>query len=88
MTTAVIVVCLPGFKRFFMRSKVSTIVPTKVTDGDVSFPSGSGVSSLDTRVKSLSASQAYAEWGVRDDEIELVPDRPKESIDRGRIGGK
>ncbi|KAH6959466.1 hypothetical protein DER45DRAFT_584897 [Fusarium avenaceum] len=83
MTTAVIVICLPGFKRFFMRSKVSSI---KATHSDVSYPSGSAVSSLDTRVKSLSASQAYAEWGVRDDEIELVPGISKESLERGRIG--
>lgn len=87
MTTAIIVVSLPGLKRFVMRSKVSTKVSTKVTDGDISIPSGLAVSSLDTRVKSLSVSQAYAEWGVRDDEIELVPDIPKGSIDRGRIGG-
>jgi hypothetical protein len=87
MTTALIVVCLPGFKRFFIRSKVATKVSTKATDGDFSLPSGSAESSLDTRVKSLSASQAYAEWGVRDDEIELVPDIPRESMDRGRIGG-
>lgn len=78
MTTAVIVICLPGFKRFFMRSNVST----RVTHSDVSYPSGSAVSSLDTRVKSLSASQAYAEWGVRDDEIELVPGIFKESLER------
>ncbi|KAG5655287.1 hypothetical protein KAF25_010439 [Fusarium avenaceum] len=82
MTTAVIVICLPGFKRFFMRSKVST----KATHRDVSNPSGSAVSSLDTRAKSLAASQAYAEWGVRDDEIELVPGMSKEGIERGRIG--
>jgi hypothetical protein len=83
MTTAVIVICLPGFKRLFMRSKVST----KATHSGVSYPSGSAVSALDTKTKSLSASQAYAEWGVRDDEIELVAGMPKESIERGRING-
>ncbi|KAH7129062.1 hypothetical protein EDB81DRAFT_888829 [Dactylonectria macrodidyma] len=85
MTTAVIVVCLPGLKKFITRSKT----PTNITDGgDVSQP-GSGQLSSNHVFKSRSTPQAYAEWGVRDDEIELVtvankPYLPSTGIPDGR----
>ncbi|KAF4461190.1 hypothetical protein FALBO_12016 [Fusarium albosuccineum] len=60
MTTAVIVVCLPGLKKFVTRSNS----PNTSDPANASAQSGSG--------QSRSTRQAYAEWGVRDDEIELV----------------
>lgn len=68
MTTAVIVVCLPGLKKFITRSKAST----NTTDRGDGSQSGSGQISSNHAFKSRSTPQAYAEWGVRDDEIELV----------------
>ncbi|KAI7771166.1 hypothetical protein LZL87_013237 [Fusarium oxysporum] len=69
MATAVVVVCLPGLKKLIMRSRT----PTNTTSqGFSSEQSGSGHSSNMTGSKSRTASQAYAEWGVMDDEIELA----------------
>ncbi|KAH6974543.1 hypothetical protein BKA56DRAFT_634421 [Ilyonectria sp. MPI-CAGE-AT-0026] len=68
MTTAVIVVCLPGLKKFITRSKT----PTNTTDRGDGSQSGSGQMSNKHAFKSRSTPQAYEEWGVRDDEIELV----------------
>ncbi|RKK75541.1 hypothetical protein BFJ69_g7606 [Fusarium oxysporum] len=69
MATAVVVVCLPGLKKLIMRSRT----PTNTTSqGFSSKQSGSGQSSNMTGSKSRTASQAYAEWGVMDDEIELA----------------
>ncbi|EEU37339.1 uncharacterized protein NECHADRAFT_97074 [Fusarium vanettenii 77-13-4] len=73
MSTAVIVVCLPGLRRFIIRSKTSTNrsssnqlsgygVHTKIT----------GVGQNDNTDKGQALSSQYAKWGVRDDEIELV----------------
>jgi hypothetical protein len=69
MTTAVIVVCLPGLKKFIVRSKSSTNTPNH---GNTSTQSGSGQSSNNHRFKPRTKPHPYAEWGVRDDEIELV----------------
>ncbi|KAH7166658.1 hypothetical protein DER46DRAFT_503403 [Fusarium sp. MPI-SDFR-AT-0072] len=75
MATAVVVVCLPGLKKLIMRSRT----PTNTTSqGFSSEQSGSGHSSNITGSKSRTASQAYAEWGVMDDEIELA-DHPQQS---------
>ncbi|KAH7207342.1 hypothetical protein DER44DRAFT_810911 [Fusarium oxysporum] len=69
MATAVVVVCLPGLKKLIMRSRT----PTSTTgQGFSSKQSSSGHSSDITGAKSRTASQAYAEWGVMDDEIELA----------------
>ncbi|RKK09437.1 hypothetical protein BFJ66_g8674 [Fusarium oxysporum f. sp. cepae] len=73
MSTAVIVVCLPGLRRFIMRSKTST------NRSSSNQPSGYGVhtkitgrgQNTDTSKGQIPPSQ-YAKWGVRDDEIELV----------------
>ncbi|KAG4282373.1 hypothetical protein FPRO06_09046 [Fusarium proliferatum] len=68
MSTAVIVVCLPGLRRFIMRSKSST------NRSSSNQPSGYGVHTKITgrgQNAETPASQ-YAKWGVRDDEIELV----------------
>ncbi|KAF5252042.1 hypothetical protein FANTH_2996 [Fusarium anthophilum] len=68
MATAVIVVCLPGLKKLIMRSRT----PTNTTSqGFNSNQSSSVHSSNMTGSKWRTASQAYAEWGVMDDEIEL-----------------
>ncbi|KAF5658607.1 hypothetical protein FCIRC_12815 [Fusarium circinatum] len=75
MATAVIVVCLPGLKKLIMRSRT----PTNTTSqGFNSNQSSSGHSFNITASKSRTASQAYAEWGVMDDEIEL-PAHPHQS---------
>ncbi|KAF5667739.1 hypothetical protein FDENT_12047 [Fusarium denticulatum] len=69
MATAVIVVCLPGLKKLIMRSRT----PTNTTSqGFNSNQSSSGYSCNMTASKSRTASQAYAEWGVMDDEIEML----------------
>ncbi|KAM0080537.1 hypothetical protein ACKRZS_007299 [Fusarium odoratissimum] len=69
MATAVVVVCLPGLKKLIMRSRT----PTNTTSqGFSSKQSSSGHSSNMTGSKSRTASQAYAEWGVMDHEIELA----------------
>ncbi|KPM39581.1 hypothetical protein AK830_g6987 [Neonectria ditissima] len=68
MSTAVIVVCLPGLKKFIMRSKT----PTHSADRAEASQSESGQHSSNHVFKSRSTPQAYAEWGVREDEIELV----------------
>ncbi|KAJ3539895.1 hypothetical protein NM208_g5301 [Fusarium decemcellulare] len=75
MTTAVIVVCLPGLKKFVTRSKS----PNTSDPVDASGQSGSG--------QSRSTRQAYAEWGVRDDEIELVTD-PRKSYPPSTADGR
>lgn len=75
MATAVIVVCLPGLKKLIMRSRSST---NTASQGFNSNQSSSGHSSNMTASKSRTASQAYAEWGVMDDEIEL-PSHPQKS---------
>ncbi|KAG5655375.1 hypothetical protein KAF25_006878 [Fusarium avenaceum] len=69
MTTAVIVVCLPGLKKFIVRSKSSTNTPNHDTTPT---QSGSGQSSNNHRFKPQIQPHPYAAWGVRDDEIELV----------------
>ncbi|KAJ4244402.1 hypothetical protein NW762_014530 [Fusarium torreyae] len=68
MTTAVTVVCLPGLKKFITRSKT----PTNTSDGGNISQYGSRQLSSNHARKSRTAPQAYAEWGIRDDEIELV----------------
>ncbi|KAL9561407.1 hypothetical protein ACKAV7_014762 [Fusarium commune] len=71
MTTAVIVVCLPGLKKFIMRSES----PTHTTDrGNAPVQSSSGHSSSNPGFNSRPTPHVYAEWGIRDDEIELVSD--------------
>ncbi|PNP80908.1 hypothetical protein FNYG_05723 [Fusarium nygamai] len=75
MATAVIVVCLPGLKKLIMRSRSTT---NTTSQGSNSNQSSSGHSSNMTASKSRTASQAYAEWGVMDDEIEL-PSHPQKS---------
>ncbi|KAF5550332.1 hypothetical protein FNAPI_7755 [Fusarium napiforme] len=75
MATAVIVVCLPGLKKLIMRSRSTT---NTTTQGSNSNQTSSGHSSNMTASKSRTASQAYAEWGVMDDEIEL-PSHPQKS---------
>ncbi|KAG5750666.1 hypothetical protein H9Q70_006680 [Fusarium xylarioides] len=81
MATAVIVVCLPGLKKLIARSRT----PTNTTSqGFNSNQSSSGQSSSMTASKSRAASQAYAEWGVMDDEIEL-PTHPQESHSPGEL---
>ncbi|KAF4946146.1 hypothetical protein FGADI_11424 [Fusarium gaditjirri] len=67
MATAVVVVCLPGLKKLIMRSRTNT-----TSQGSNSKQSTSGHSSNMTGSRSKTASQAYAEWGVMDDEIELA----------------
>ncbi|KAF5025370.1 hypothetical protein F66182_2535 [Fusarium sp. NRRL 66182] len=69
MTTAVTVVCLPGLKKLITRSKT----PKNTADhGDTSGVSGSAQSASNYGFNPHPVPQAYAEWGVRDDEIELV----------------
>ncbi|QPC78110.1 hypothetical protein HYE68_008862 [Fusarium pseudograminearum] len=68
MTTAVIIVCLPGLKRFVKRSKLPTTT-------DRSCQSGTGLSTgSHAPCKSQQITQSYAEWGVKDSEIELIPE--------------
>ncbi|KAF5241446.1 hypothetical protein FAUST_3876 [Fusarium austroamericanum] len=68
MTTAVIVVCLPGLKKFVKRSKLPTTT-------DRPYQSGTGLSTgSHAPLKSQQTTQSYAEWGVKDSEIELVPE--------------
>ncbi|CAF3472709.1 unnamed protein product [Fusarium graminearum] len=68
MTTAVIVVCLPGLKKFVKRSKLPTTT-------DRSYQSVTGLSTgSHAPLKSQQITQSYAEWGVKDSEIELVPE--------------
>ncbi|KAI7761777.1 hypothetical protein LZL87_004084 [Fusarium oxysporum] len=73
MSTAVIVVCLPGLRRFIMRSKSST------NRSSSNQPSDYGVHTKITgrgqntdAYKGQNPPSQYAKWGVRDDEIELV----------------
>ncbi|KAF5549064.1 hypothetical protein FMEXI_4406 [Fusarium mexicanum] len=68
MSTAVIVVCLPGLRRFIMRSKSST------NRSSSNQPSGYGVHTKITGrgQNAETPPSQYAKWGVRDDEIELV----------------
>ncbi|KAF4961924.1 hypothetical protein FSARC_9965 [Fusarium sarcochroum] len=73
MTTAVTVVCLPGLKKFITRSKT----PTNTSDGGNVSQYGSKQLSSNHAMKSRSIPQAYAEWGIRDDEIELVTNANK-----------
>ncbi|PNP84308.1 hypothetical protein FNYG_02333 [Fusarium nygamai] len=60
--------CLPGLRRFIMRSKSST------NRSSSNQPSGYGVHTKITgRGQNTEApASQYAKWGVRDDEIELV----------------
>ncbi|KAF5556375.1 hypothetical protein FMEXI_1218 [Fusarium mexicanum] len=81
MATAVIVVCLPGLKKLIMRSRTTT---NTTSQGFNSNQSRSGYSSNMTASKSRNASQAYAEWGVMDDEIEL-PSHPHPSHLSGEL---
>ncbi|QPC60778.1 hypothetical protein HYE67_003009 [Fusarium culmorum] len=68
MTTAVIVVCLPGLKKFVKRSKLPTTTHR-------SYQSGTGLSTgSHAPLKSQQITQRYAERGVKDSEIELVPE--------------
>ncbi|KAF5598332.1 hypothetical protein FPCIR_3155 [Fusarium pseudocircinatum] len=75
MATAVIVVCLPGLKKLITRSRSTTNTTSQESN---SCQSSSGHSSNMTASKSRTVSQAYAEWGVMDDEIEL-PSHPQKS---------
>jgi hypothetical protein len=69
MTTAVIVVCLPGLKKLVKRSKLPP-------ETDNSYQSSSGVSTVSRApLKSQQTTQSYAEWGVKDSEIGLGPER-------------
>ncbi|CEI67923.1 unnamed protein product [Fusarium venenatum] len=68
MTTAVIIVCLPGLKKLIKRSKLST-------QTDNSSQSGLGVATVSSApLKSQQTTQSYADWGVKDCDIELVPE--------------
>ncbi|EMT72420.1 hypothetical protein FOC4_g10001569 [Fusarium odoratissimum] len=75
MATAVVVVCLPGLKKLIMRSRTHT---NTTSQGFSSKQSSSSHSSNMKGSKSRTASQAYAEWGVMDDEIELAT-QPQQS---------
>ncbi|KAH7483960.1 hypothetical protein BFJ68_g15153 [Fusarium oxysporum] len=75
MATAVVVVCLPGLKKLIMRSRTPTNTTSQGFSSKQSSPSHS---SNMTGSKSRTASQAYAEWGVMDDEIELAT-QPQQS---------
>ncbi|RBR15237.1 hypothetical protein FVER53590_03443 [Fusarium verticillioides] len=75
MATAVIVVCLPGLKKLIMQSRSTTNTTSQESN---SKQSSVGHSSNMTTSKSRTASQAYARWGVMDDEIEL-PGHPQKS---------
>ncbi|KAF4498941.1 hypothetical protein FAGAP_4888 [Fusarium agapanthi] len=81
MATAVIVVCLPGLKKLIMRSRTPTSTTSQAFNSN---QSSSGHSSNMTASKSRTASQAYAEWGVMDDEIEL-PTHPHQSHSSGEL---
>ncbi|KAF5706939.1 hypothetical protein FMUND_11349 [Fusarium mundagurra] len=81
MATAVIVVCLPGLKKLIVRSRTPTNTTSRGFNSNLS---SSGQSSNMTASKSRAASQAYAEWGVMDDEIEL-PTYPQESHLPGKL---
>ncbi|KAF4990612.1 hypothetical protein FGRMN_8371 [Fusarium graminum] len=67
MTTAIIVVCLPGLKKLIVRSRTPTNTSNR---GNSSLQSSSAYSAKATGLKSRT-SQAYAEYGVTDDEIGL-----------------
>ncbi|KAF4334220.1 hypothetical protein FBEOM_11963 [Fusarium beomiforme] len=69
MATAVIVVSLPGLKKLIMKSRTSTHATSR---GYNSVQSSTGRSSNFTASKSRTASHAYAEWGVMDDDIDLA----------------
>ncbi|OBS20235.1 hypothetical protein FPOA_06621 [Fusarium poae] len=67
MTTAVIIVCLPGLKKLIKRSKL----PTKT---DNSYQSSSGIATVSSAPLKSQQTQSYAEWGMKDSDIELVPE--------------
>ncbi|KAF5024155.1 hypothetical protein F66182_3790 [Fusarium sp. NRRL 66182] len=73
MSTAVIVVCLPGLRRFVGRSKSTTNSSAHTTGyGNHSVLSRSGQTSSNNTSKPRPPTSSYAKWGVRDDEIGLV----------------
>ncbi|KAJ4246031.1 hypothetical protein NW762_013776 [Fusarium torreyae] len=72
MSTAVIVVCLPGLRRFIGRSKSPGHSSGNTSGyGPHSVLSRSGQTSNNTS-KPRPPPSSYAKWGVRDDEIGLV----------------
>ena len=68
MATAVIVVCLPGLRRFIGRSK------SPVQSSGPSGPSSGYVQTIgnSSAHRMRHPPSAYQKWGVRDDEIGLV----------------
>ncbi|KAF4946978.1 hypothetical protein FSARC_14072 [Fusarium sarcochroum] len=73
MSTAVIVVCLPGLRRFLGRSKSPAQSSGHTSGyGAHSVLSRSGQTSANNTSKPRPPPSSYAKWGVRDDEIGLV----------------
>jgi hypothetical protein len=70
MTTAVIVVCLPGLKKLLKRLKL----PMGSDREHKSQQSSSGLLSGSRVLKSRQTTQSHAPWGVKDDEIEPFPE--------------
>lgn len=66
MSTAVIVVCLPGLRRFIGRSKS----PGQSTGPSSGYGQATGNNNNTQRTRHPPS--AYQKWGVRDDEIGLV----------------
>ncbi|KAJ4128073.1 hypothetical protein NW768_008357 [Fusarium equiseti] len=68
MATAVIVVCLPGLRRFIGRSK------SPVQSSGPSGPSSGYIQTIgnNNTQRTRNPPSAYQKWGVRDDEIGLV----------------
>ncbi|CAG7562590.1 unnamed protein product [Fusarium equiseti] len=77
MTTAVIVVCLPGLKKLIKRSRTPA-----GTGRDLGY--GSAQTSDSQPLKSRQATQSYAEYGVRDGEFDDdVPGGPDDDVPEG-----
>ncbi|KAF5246218.1 hypothetical protein FANTH_6985 [Fusarium anthophilum] len=74
MSTAVIVVCLPGLRTFIVRSKKSTNRSSshQLSGYGNHTRIGVGQTSKTGAHKGQTPPSSYAKWGVRDDEIELV----------------
>ncbi|KAH7467619.1 hypothetical protein FOMA001_g15235 [Fusarium oxysporum f. sp. matthiolae] len=74
MSTAVIVVCLPGLRTFIVRSKKSTNRSSshQLSGYGNHTRIGVGQTSKTGTHKGQAPPSSYAKWGVRDDEIELV----------------
>lgn len=76
MTTAVIVVCLPGLKKLIKRSRTPP-----GTDRGLGY--GSAHTTDSQPLKSRQATQSYAEYGVRDGEFDDVPGETDGDVPEG-----